>query len=100
MADDRLLTAYCGLFCGDCIPARKSLFETAGKLEDLLQELRFENYAELKAKTDKTFEDYPQFARFLGTIRKLECPAPCREGGGKPACPIRECRRGRHYPWS
>jgi hypothetical protein len=53
MADDKRFTACCGLLCGDCIPARKSLFEVAGHLEDLLKELQFEEYARLKAKTDE-----------------------------------------------
>jgi len=97
MAGDERFTAYCGLFCGDCIPARKSLFEVTGKLEDLLKELQFENYAELKVKTDGVFDDYPEFASVLSAIMKLQCPAPCREGGGKQDCAIRECARGKSY---
>ena len=36
------LTAYCGLYCLDCIPSDKKLFITAGELQNHLKKRQFE----------------------------------------------------------
>lgn len=91
MEDERIFTAFCGLYCRDCIPSDWRLFELAGYLEAELARVRFEEYARLKTGADATFADYPAFLRVLGAIRGLECPAPCRSGGGKAVCTVRDC---------
>lgn len=97
MAQDRKFTAYCGLYCLDCIPANKSFFRACDEFEKLLSDLKFDKYAEAKSKTNKAFRDYPKFASVLKEIKKLECTAPCQEGGCKPDCRIRECVQNKRY---
>jgi len=91
MEDQRMCTAYCGLYCGDCIPSNRRLFELARDLEAELGRVRFEEYAALKVAADAAFAEYPAFLNVLRSIRGLECPAPCRAGGGKPVCAVRDC---------
>jgi len=93
MHDHKALTAYCGLYCGDCIPSHARLFEVLEELHRLASELRLGDYAELISYRDDAFEDYPVFARMLDTLAGLRCPDPCRAGGGKPTCAIRDCAR-------
>ena len=99
MKEDEIknLTAYCGLFCGDCIPSNKRLFEVIRELQELASSLHLDDYAQLKGESDPAFRDYPTFARMLSEIAALECPAPCRLDGGKEVCTIRNCARGRGY---
>jgi hypothetical protein len=92
--DDRY-TAYCGLYCKDCIPSDEKLFRIADEIGDLLDGLQFEKYAALKAKTLPEFADYPAFARVLRALKGIECKALCTEGGCKENCLIRACVRGK-----
>ena len=91
METDGRYTSYCGLYCRDCIPSNRSLFALVGGLEDKLAELHFEEYVALKARGDAAFVDYQNFLRVLQAIRGLECRAPCRGGGGKTSCAVRDC---------
>ena len=91
METDGRYTSYCGLYCRDCIPSNRRLFALAGDLESELAELHFEEYAALKARGDAAFGDYQSFLRVLQAIRGLECKAPCRGGGGKTSCAVRDC---------
>jgi hypothetical protein len=95
METEGTYTGYCGLYCRDCIPSNKRLFDLAAGLEGKLAELHFEKYAAHKAKGDAVFADYQGFLRVLQAIRGLECKAPCRAGGGKSACAIKRCVQGR-----
>ncbi len=56
MTNDRERTACCGLYCGDCIPANDSFFESAERLRQLLEETRFEEYARYKSVKNNAFE--------------------------------------------
>jgi len=98
METDRTYTSYCGLYCRDCIPSNRRLFALAGELENKLTELHFEAYAAHKAKGDAVFIDYQRFLRVLQAIRGLECRAPCRAGGGKAGCPVRDCVLSHRLP--
>lgn len=84
-------TAYCGLYCKDCIPSRDDLFQKTKDLQKCLEVLRFNQYALLKAKDNPLFADYPKFYLLLQEVSKLQCAGPCREGGGKAVCHIRDC---------
>ena len=84
-------TAPCGLYCIDCIPSQRKLFESVRALKHRLNELRFEHYAELKARQVPPLADYSLFLKVLDAIESLECPAPCRNGGGSPGCLVKEC---------
>ena len=97
MIDHRKYTAYCGLYCLDCIPSNKELFDLLDELESLLEEINFKKYAELKSKSNETFNNYSKFVEVLYEIKKLECRALCTEGGCKENCKIRECVKEKGY---
>lgn len=88
--DDRH-TAPCGLYCLDCIPSHGELFQSVRALKDRLRELRFQHYAELKARRVPALADYARFLEVLDAIESLQCPAPCRDGGGNPDCLVKPC---------
>jgi hypothetical protein len=95
MHDHKALTAYCGLYCGDCIPSHARLFELLQELRKLVEELHLDSYAELISRRDAAFANYPVFESMLALLAGLRCSSPCRAGGGKPTCAIRDCARGR-----
>ena len=90
-------TAYCGLYCLDCIPSNKKLFQTLEELEDLLEEIKFDKYAKLKSKTNETFKAYPKFREVLNEMKKLECVTLCTEGGCKEECKVRKCVKEKNF---
>ncbi len=89
--DDRRFTAYCGLYCKDCIPSDEALFKALGELKQRLDETGFDEYARLMAGSDPKFNDYPAFREVLGEIEKLKCAKFCRDGGCETGCHIRTC---------
>jgi hypothetical protein len=97
MADERRLTACCGLFCADCIPSNGALFDAAQTLAGELDRAGFDRYAALKAHNDASFADYTRFRAYLSAVAGLKCPGPCAEGGGKPVCAIRDCAKTKGY---
>jgi hypothetical protein len=94
---DENLTSYCGLCSSDCIPSRSEFFMLADKLEEMLKELQFEHYAELKSEKNEEFRNYPAFLAVLHHIRELRCSRPCRCGGGYPQCTIRQCAQDKGF---
>lgn len=93
---NRKATAYCGLYCEDCIPSNRRLFTLVKELEQLLDTVKFENYAKLKAKRSEVFNRYKDFTEVLSKIKKLECIPTCYNGpkselGCSNKCIIREC---------
>jgi hypothetical protein len=97
MNQNKKYTAYCGLFCPDCIPSNKRLFKVLDELETLLIEIKFDKYAELKSKSSATFKDYSKFLNVLEEMKKLECKEVCTEGGCKEDCKIRKCVKEKQY---
>ena len=87
------LTAYCGLYCGDCIRYRSKAADLARELENELQKVKFDGYAEVKSTSVKEFGYYKEFCRVLDVIAKLKCDTPCRAGGDGclQPCEIKEC---------
>jgi hypothetical protein len=92
---DESLTSYCGLCCADCIPSREEFFSLVGRLEQMLEELKFGHYAELKSESNEEFKEYPKFLSILRHIKALRCTKPCRLGGGYPRCEIRQCAQSK-----
>jgi len=88
---DKKFTAYCGLCCLDCIPSNGELFSLLHRLDGMLEKLQFNEYAKLKSKKQTIFNEYPTFVNILKEISNLRCTLPCREGGGKPNCEVRQC---------
>ena len=46
---DEKLTSYCGLCCADCMPSCEELFAPVDRLDQMLEQLQFDLYAELKS---------------------------------------------------
>ncbi len=96
MNENRKYTAFCGLYCKDCIPSNKELFVLIDKLSHLLDNLGFEYYAELKSNRIKEFQNYKTFRTLLTEMRKLKCDTNCFEGpvseyGCNENCEMRQC---------
>ncbi|MFH1383010.1 MAG: DUF3795 domain-containing protein [Chloroflexota bacterium] len=86
------LTAYCGLYCGDCIRYKSKATDLARNLRDELQRTEFAKYAEVKSSSlnaEKQLKQYGEFLGVLDAIIKLQCKEPCRVIGG---CPTFSCR--------
>jgi len=77
---DRRYTAYCGLYCRDCIPSKSKLFQKIRGLEKMLIELGFAKYAEFKANRYDIYKQFPVFMDLLKEMQRLECTVPCCEG--------------------
>jgi hypothetical protein len=92
---DEKLTSYCGLCCVDCIPSNEEFFDVVNRLAEMLEELQFEHYAELKSEVNKKFKEYPKFLSILHHIKRLRCANPCQLGGGNPRCKIRLCAQSK-----
>ena len=95
--EEARLTAYCGLYCADCIPARSALYSSARVLAAELSDCHFREYALVAARRDPAFHRYQEFSEVLQAILRLERRHPCREGGCKEHCSIRTCVRERGY---
>ena len=52
---DEYLTAYCGLRLADCIPSCEELFALVDRLDQMLEQLQFDQYAKLKSAQHKEF---------------------------------------------
>jgi hypothetical protein len=95
----RELTAYCGLYCGDCIRYRSRAADLAGELLRELEAAEFEEYARIKCSPARQMDNVPQLQHYpeclevLETIVCLKCETPCRKGGGCNffSCDIAEC---------
>lgn len=103
MEENRRYTAFCGLYCRDCIPSNKNLFRTVEQLEQLLADLHVEKYAAHQAKKSQVFNDYGKFIEVLKEIKKLECKVPCYEGpssemGCRWDCKVRSCVVDKQLP--
>ena len=96
MPGDKRYTAYCGLYCADCIPSKGELFSTVNELERLLEQLHVGQYAAIKSETNAVFKGFDTFMEMLRAIKGLESSAPCREGC-KPDCRIVRCAVGKGY---
>ena len=99
------LTAYCGLYCGDCIRYRSWASDLARDLLIELQHEGFDKYAKLKSSSEKQFDSVKQFEHYkeccevLKAIVTLQCNKPYRVGGGCPSfsCDILECCRRKGF---
>lgn len=96
MNENRKYTAFCGLYCKDCIPSNGELFAVIDKLIDLLDNSGFEHYAKFKSERIKEFQNYESFRRLLTEMAKLKCETNCFEGpvseyGCNVNCEMRQC---------
>ncbi len=92
------LTAYCGLYCGDCLRYRSKVTELSRDLMRELQTVRFDRYPEVKSASVKELEHYQECRQVLDAIVKLGCDTPCRLGGDGclQPCEIKGCVQSKH----
>jgi len=55
------LTAYCGLYCGDCIRYKSKFVDLARNLNSELQRVVFDKYAEAETASVKKLGHYDEF---------------------------------------
>jgi hypothetical protein len=99
------LTAYCGLYCPDCIRYKSKAAELAKSLLNELNNTEFETYARIKSTAVeqvnrvKELEHYKECRNVLETIVKLQCNNACRVGPGCPtfSCNIIECCKNKGF---
>ena len=94
------LTAYCGLYCGDCIRFRSKATQLARDLMNELQAIQFNKYAAVKSAAVKELEHYTECLEVLDAIVKLGCDTPCQAGGEGCAgtCGIKSCVQTKRLP--
>jgi hypothetical protein len=95
MPEEKELTAYCGLYCGDCYIYQGKIADLARDLRKEFRQAKFDERAEKMAANSffAAFKYYTQCYELLGTMVKFRCKRACRGGGGPPVCKIRECCR-------
>ena len=90
---DTALTAFCGLYCGDCLRYKSKAADLGFELLNELKKISFENYVKVKQSSVKDLGHYDQMVRTIEAIISLQCNTPCRLGGdgcNKP-CKIIKC---------
>jgi hypothetical protein len=87
------LTAYCGLYCGDCLRYKSKAADLARALQNELQKVKFDKYAKVKGIFVEDFKHYTECRKVLNAIIKLKCDTPCRVGGDGclQPCEIKNC---------
>jgi hypothetical protein len=87
------LTAYCGLYCGDCIRYHSKATGLARDLLSELQAVQFDKYAEVKSASVKELKHYEECCQVLNAIVSLGCDTPCKAGGDGclQSCEIKRC---------
>lgn len=97
--DSQNKTAYCGIYCPDCIHYKNSYSDCARQLKDELERIDFDKYAAIESPFGETFKKYQEFTEVLNKLSNTQCSEMCRTGGGcsgKP-CEIMTCCLSRNY---
>jgi len=87
------LTAYCGLYCGDCIRYGCKASDLADELLHEVRRVSFAEYANVKKIHTKAFGDFDAFIETLNAISQIKCDTPCQLGGDGcgGSCSIKAC---------
>lgn len=87
------LTAYCGLYCGDCVRYKSKAADLARDLENELQRVEFHRYAAVKNAAVEELGHYAECLQVLDAMARLKCSASCRAGGDgcSQPCEIKRC---------
>ena len=88
---DSELTAYCGLYCGDCTHYTSEIPELADKL--LVALCNYDKGKYSKIPSNKAFQNYRQCLDVLEAIIEQRCESSCRNSGGCKtfSCKIMQC---------
>jgi hypothetical protein len=97
--NERELTAYCGLYCGDCIRYQCRASDLANELLDEFDNLHFTEYANVKQTHRKEFDNFDSLIAALKAISEIKCEMPCRLGGDgcDGTCEIIQCIRDKAF---
>jgi hypothetical protein len=79
--NDKILTAYCGLYCGDCVRYKSKASGFANELLNEIERLHLSEYASVKQAHTKEFKNFDTFISSLNAISKIKCEIPCSLGG-------------------
>ena len=79
--NERDLTAFCGLYCGDCIRYKCRASDLANELLNESGKLHLAEYANVKRFHTREFEHFESFIALLKAISQINCDIPCRLGG-------------------
>ncbi|MDA3896730.1 MAG: hypothetical protein PF482_11365 [Desulfobacteraceae bacterium] len=61
-------TAYCGIYCPDCIRYQNKYDEYARKLRNELENVEFRKYAEINSPFGANFKKYNEFIEVLNAL--------------------------------
>jgi len=92
-------TAYCGIYCPDCMLFKNKFSPLATQLKERLEDTEFEKYAGTPSPFGQDYTCYNQFSTILEALAGSQCNQTCRTGGGcsgKP-CEIMECCLSKNY---
>jgi hypothetical protein len=92
MVDKDLIT-YCGVYGGTCAyrTGHSALRETALILSELVDALGFQYWMPERVK-DFDYREFRKGLAFLSDPASwLVCTKCCRDGSGRPQCPMRDC---------
>ena len=78
---DSELTAYCGLYCGDCVRYRSKVSDLARDILKEFEKNQFSEYARVKRSQMPEFEYYELMIRGIKAVSQIKCETPCRLGG-------------------
>lgn len=86
-------TAYCGIYCPDCIRYKNKYSKHASQLKAELKKIEFDKYAEIDTPFGANFRKYEKFTEVLNELVQSQCGNPCRAGGGCSGnpCKIMDC---------
>ncbi len=100
--NDVLLTAYCGLYCGDCLRYHSKASDLAKKLLEEFEATDFQFYADAKSKSQDSIKELAHSKRcckVLEAIVALKCDESCYAGSGckQFSCNIVKCCQEKGY---
>ncbi|MFH2043857.1 MAG: DUF3795 domain-containing protein [Pseudomonadota bacterium] len=93
MMKEKILTGYCGLYCGDCIRYKCRASDLADELLNEIDKNHFAEYANVKKIHTKEFENFELFCATVKAISEINCENPCGSDGDGcgGTCKIIEC---------
>jgi len=91
--NEKDLTAFCGLYCGDCVRFQSKASDLSDELLREIENHHFSQYADVKRTHAKEFKNFDTFISTLKAISKIKCNVPCRLGGdgSEGSCEIIKC---------
>lgn len=94
---DKEKTAYCGIYCPDCIHYRNRYSILAAELKKELERIEFACYASVESPFGSSYDGFDKFESILENLSNTRCNTVCRVGGGCSGipCEIMKCCQSR-----